>query len=426
MPDSRRSAAGSSKPTHPQRIPPRHGCGSHGRSLGVLLYELLTGHRPYRLKTDSAQELASVVCEQEPEKPSTAVSRVDEIRGPGGTSRKITAEVVSATREGSPEQLRRRLRGDLDNIILKARQKDPLRRYASVEQFAEDIGRHLNGLPVIARKDTPGYRAGKFVRRHKAGVAAASLVGLSLIGAIIGTTWQARVAATQRTRAERRFRDVRKLANSVVFELHDAIENLPGATAARELLVRRALEYLDSLAAESAGDLTLQRELATAYERVASVQGQPFRPNLGNSQGALENLQKAVAIREGILAADLENRVARREVATVYGRLCELVVFLERKGPEYCRKALAIRQQLVAANPADAQARLELATGYDQASGDLSSSGDLQGALEYQRRALTIFKELAETDTDSQMAKQNLARAYKHVGGTPVAHLWRS
>src|SRR5205807_2759146 len=95
----------------------------------------------------------------------------------------------------------RRLLGDLDNIVLMAMRKEPQRRYASVEQFSEDIRRHMEGLPVIARPDTAGYRAAKFIARHKAGVAAAALLVLTLSAGIIATAWQARLAAAQRDHA---------------------------------------------------------------------------------------------------------------------------------------------------------------------------------------------------------------------------------
>src|SRR5206468_5129614 len=132
-------------------------------------------------------------------------------------------------------------RGDLDNIVLMAIRKEPSRRYVSVAQFSDDIRRHVDGLPVVARKDTASYRASKFIRRNRVGVMAAALVLLSLIGGIIVAGWQARVARMERSKAERRFNDVRALAKSYLFELHDAIAQLPGSTAARELLVRRAL-----------------------------------------------------------------------------------------------------------------------------------------------------------------------------------------
>src|SRR6185436_17346325 len=107
----------------------------------------------------------------------------------------------------------RLLRGDLDNIVLMALRKEPERRYPTVEQFSEDIRRHLETRPVLARKDTISYRTGKFVRRNKVGTAAAVLILLSLLGGVIATTWQAQRAKTAQARAERRFNDVRQLAH---------------------------------------------------------------------------------------------------------------------------------------------------------------------------------------------------------------------
>src|SRR5262245_35089982 len=148
-------------------------------SLGVLLYELLTGHRPYRLRTHTAQELERVICEQEPEKPSTIVSCIEEVLV-ADDSREvaITPASVSNARAEQPDTLRRRLIGDLDNIVLMALRKEPARRYSSVEKFSVDIRRHLEGLPVIAHKDTLTYRTGKFIGRNKASVITA---GLSLV-----------------------------------------------------------------------------------------------------------------------------------------------------------------------------------------------------------------------------------------------------
>ena len=162
-------------------------------SLGVLLYKLLTGHSPYNLAGRSADEIERAICEEDPEKLSAVIDRTD------GAA---TPQSVSETREGSPDKLRRKLRGDLDNIVLMALRKEPQRRYASVLQFSEDIRRHLEGLPVIARRDTPGYRAGKFVGRHKTGVAAAALIFLSLTAGIVATLRQTRIARAERDKAQ--------------------------------------------------------------------------------------------------------------------------------------------------------------------------------------------------------------------------------
>jgi serine/threonine protein kinase/Tfp pilus assembly protein PilF len=166
-------------------------------SLGVLLYKLLTGHSPYRLAGRSSQETERAICEEDPEKPSMVIDRTEESSSTGT----ITAQSVSETREGTPDKLRRRLRGDLDNIVLMALRKEPQRRYASVQQFSDDICRHLEGLPVFAHRDTPAYRAAKFVQRHKTGVAAVALIFLSLTAGIMGTLRQARIAAAERDRA---------------------------------------------------------------------------------------------------------------------------------------------------------------------------------------------------------------------------------
>jgi serine/threonine-protein kinase len=160
-------------------------------SLGVVLYELLTGQKPYRLTSRRPDELSRAIIEQEPTRPSTAVKDRD--------SRSENRNSVDSrfTLHDS-----RALRGDLDNIVLMAMRKEPPRRYSSVGQFSADIQRHLDGLPVIARKDTVAYRTSKFVKRHPFGVAAAALILLSLVGGMVTTTWQAQAARHEKVKAE--------------------------------------------------------------------------------------------------------------------------------------------------------------------------------------------------------------------------------
>jgi feruloyl esterase len=149
-------------------------------SLGVVLYELLSGHRPYRLVQHTPAEMERAICEQNPETPSTAVNRIETETTTDGVPITKTPELVSQTREGQPEKLRRRLRGDLDNIVLKALQKEPERRYGSVHEFSQDIERHLQRLPVNARKGTLVYHASKFVQRHRASITTATCAILLL------------------------------------------------------------------------------------------------------------------------------------------------------------------------------------------------------------------------------------------------------
>lgn len=171
-------------------------------SLGVLLYELLTGHRPYRVQNFTPQEIERVVCHQEPERPSTAVNRREDIvTADGATKMTLTPDLVSKTREGQPERLRRKLEGDLDNIVLMAMRKEPNRRYISVEQFSEDIRRHMEGRPVIARKDTTSYRVGKFIKRNRIAVTVAMAFLVLLLGSTAAITIQSVKASRERDKA---------------------------------------------------------------------------------------------------------------------------------------------------------------------------------------------------------------------------------
>ncbi|MCP4245523.1 MAG: serine/threonine protein kinase [bacterium] len=169
-------------------------------SLGVMLYELVTGHRPYEVKAKPRNELERLICEVEPATPSSAISRIIEIAQPDGTTRRITPDTVANQRDDRPDRLRRRLTGDVDTIIMTALHKDPNRRYTSAEQLSEDLRRHLEGLPVQARPDTWSYRTAKFIRRNKVTVGAALLVFLSLAAGVVGTSIG--LARAQRARAD--------------------------------------------------------------------------------------------------------------------------------------------------------------------------------------------------------------------------------
>lgn len=236
-----------------------------------------------------------------------------------------SAELLSAVREGTSAKLRRRLSGDLDTIIRRSMHKEPTRRYGSVEQLSEDIRRHLEGLPVTARRDSWTYRAGKFATRHKLGVASTALVALAVAGGVGATIREARIAAANERRAEERFNDVRKLANSLMFEIHDAIRDLPGSTSARRLLVTRALEYLDNLGSQSKGDVSLLKETAAAYDRVGDVLGYPYGANLGDPTGALQSYRKALAIRESLFPGEPNDKVLQRDIVGSYFRIAQVL-----------------------------------------------------------------------------------------------------
>ena len=274
--------------------------------------------------------------------------------------------------------------------------KEPQRRYASVEQFAEDIRRHLEGLPVIARRDSWSYRAGKFAIRHKLAVTATALVLTAVLGGVAATVREARIAAANERRAEQRFNDVRKLANSLMFEIHDSIENLPGATPARKLIVQRSLEYLDRLAREDAGDLSLQGELANAYERIGRVQGNPEGSNLGEIDGAVESFSKALNIREKIGNPPSEKNLADQvALAGSYREMCRInarYLGSIKTALNYCGKALNIMERLRRQHPEMTAATTELARDYEALgrvygeNSTFGNAGDSYAALENHRR----------------------------------------
>jgi eukaryotic-like serine/threonine-protein kinase len=172
-------------------------------SLGVILYELVTGRSPYRTKGRFLHEVAQAICEQVPLRPSEIVLQQIDYSGRFDQTTPCSREQISEIREGKPARLQRRLVGELDNIILMALRKEPQRRYGSVEQLSSDISRHLSGLPILAQKDTVRYRVEKFIKRHRIGVSSAALVVILLCAAIVVTTWQTRVAQLERSRAER-------------------------------------------------------------------------------------------------------------------------------------------------------------------------------------------------------------------------------
>lgn len=293
-------------------------------SLGILLFELLTGTKPFDFEGKTVDVMMHSL-------------QSGEVRPPSSVVRNEHGRATA------------RLSRDLDNITLKALRKEPERRYGSVEVFAQDIERYLEGRPVTARPNTFGYLASRFVRRNKTAAVAAVLIVFALVAGFAVAVWQATIARAERDRAERRFQEVRELSTSLLFEIAPKIERLPGSTEARELLVLRALDYLDDLADEGRNDEDLQTELARAYQKVGDLQGNPSKPNLGDFYGAIESYGKSKVIIDA-LPATTENRLmlalTMKELAKIRFEQGEMKLSIEDS-----QAAIAILEMLINQNP---------------------------------------------------------------------------
>jgi tetratricopeptide (TPR) repeat protein len=340
-------------------------------SLGVLLFELLAGKNPFAGTSRS---------------PMTEAPRPSEVSGI------------------------RALRGDLDAIVGAALEVDASCRYASVEKLADDVRRHLGGHPITARNATFAYNAAKFIRRNALVVAAAAAIVVVTVIAFVATLHQKRIA-------EHRFDQVRSLARAVVFELHDAIAPLPGSTAARELLVRRALVYLDNLAADAQENPELQMELAGAYMKVGDVQGLPYHANLGDTAGAAITYRKALGIVRQVREQDPENLETRRLLADVHDRIgfVEQRALRWEQALEHHEQARALREALPRDDRGDvALARTWTAIGECRYIGKIDRYGTPRQAYE---AALAVVSRVPPNSAERRGALMELGRAHQHLGG---------
>lgn len=350
-------------------------------SLGLLLYELLAGRQAYSLSGTSTADLLRRVLEEDPSPP-------------GGDA-------------------------DLSQIVMKSIRKMPAERYASAREMVADLDNYLEGRPVTAARPTKLYRFGKWARRHRIPVIAGALAGLLLLAAGVAVVWQMQVARRERAIAERRFHDVRKLANSILFEFHDPISKLSGTTEVRRLMVARSFEYLDSLARDARTDVALQLELASAYTRLGDIQGNPNRPNLGDAKGALDTYNKARAILEAVLCAEPGHRVASLGMGRVLVLIGAQLVHAGRPAEslEAKRKALAHWERAARDAPEDEQVRRGLGAAYSEMA--TATAGDLprDERLAFGNQARTLYQSLLEARPSDPERMRDLARIHKYLSG---------
>jgi serine/threonine protein kinase len=377
-------------------------------SLGVLLHRLLTGSSPYAAGPRDSYQLVKAICETEPVAPSRSL-RAATTPGPQAGQGGSTQAAQAADR-----RLRRRLRGDLDAVVLMALRKDPGRRYASAEALSEDLFRHQEGLPVQARHRAWSYRTGRFLLRHRVGVAAALAANLALVAGLAVAGYQTYQGNLQRERAERHFASVRALANVFIFDVHDAIHKLPGATAASDLLVKTALGYLERLAAEAHGDPALQVDLAAGYRKVGDIQGMASGPNMGHPDAALASYDRGLALLQPALGDNAPatlRSAARRELAALCQHKGGVLGAQGRfqEAGETLRTGLAAAEALVAEDPAHTPHRLDLAKLHGQYSLVMFFTGRTQEYLQSADRGAALLEAVLQHEPGHREAASGLA-----------------
>jgi serine/threonine-protein kinase len=343
-------------------------------SLGLVLFELLTGTRPFRFEHKLLSEIEKTICEEEAPRPSSVVT--DDAK-------------VEALGERRAARVRVQLSGDLDAIILKAVRKEPARRYGSAEQLSADLRRHLEGLPVSAQRDWYGYRVGKFLRRHRWEVAASLLFAASLVGGIVTTTRQARRAESERAKA---------------VEINDFLTNMLGSVSpeneGRDVTVRQVLD-------------SAVRRIDTSLVREPEVQSS-VRETIGRTYLALGNYDEA----ERQLRRTFETRRALlgESHPDVVRSLSGIALVLENSGrldsaEGLWRQALELRRRTVHDDDAETAALLDGIARMRERQGDLKTSEQLH------REVLALRKRLfGDVHVDVAHSLNNLAVAVGQQG----------
>ncbi|MBS1826550.1 MAG: serine/threonine protein kinase [Acidobacteria bacterium] len=384
-------------------------------ALGAILFELLAGKPAHKFSNYSATELVRIICEEE------------------------VPTIASVAMERIP--------GDLEKIVHKAMAKEPRERYQSAEQLADDIRRHLDRLPVLARGNSATYRARKFLARNWIPVTAVTLTIASLAVGVILALRQAEIAErmrqqaeaersralramqeateqravaqrnasealAQKGRADERFHQVRTLIQRFLFDIDRAVEDVPGTSAARRVVAKTALEYLDSMTKDGLPDRSILRDLAVAYERVAELQGSPVRPSLNDFPAALASYQKAVRIRREL---GIDSPVVRAERIMLLANLGMLFKNMDRR-PESASAFDEGLRLFTGPDTAHVDVKIAAANLYNQRAELRYTQSLSQECIDDYRRSEQLLSQVSAGQPENIQVARSLGLVRMHLG----------
>jgi serine/threonine protein kinase len=350
-------------------------------SLGVLLFELLTGSRPYTLRDLSPAEVERRVCDGEPRWPS----KVQELS----------------------DRARKELSGDLDRIVLMAMDKEPARRYPSVKHLDDDLARFLQGIPVAARRATSLYRLSKFVRRHKVASFMSCTTALVIASSVTFNAWQSRAA-------DRRVSQLESLADSAIIGLTEQLQQSSASTETQALLFRSALAYLEQLRQRSGSDPRVLLSLSAAYRRVGDVEGSPLVANLGRSATAIASYLEGLHVAQEAQARRPSEEGTRAIIET-YQRLGGVETYVGRlqEARDHYGRSLSAARDFQGQHPDDPDRKQLLACAYAGLSDVQLNNLETDRAVASLREALRV---LGTDQTAGDAHDRALAALYGRMG----------
>lgn len=404
-------------------------------SLGVLLYELLTGHWPYAIKTTEIREIERAICDLEPERPSTAVVRTEAV-APDGKTRNVDPTELARVRDGPPSKLRSRLRGDLDNVLLKALDKSPKRRYQSAAELAEDLRRHMANQTVLARAPSVGYRAGKFVRRNAPLVGAGCALVLALASGF-GVSMEMyrraesaralaaeseREAKAQRSEAEEARDRMWDLSRRIVGEFQGQIIKLPASVPVREAMIQAAVEQMEKLAG-STDDPSRRLELADGLAALAAARADLRSPSASDVRAATALQTRALELRRQLMSQHPNDPRTRLAVAASFvslGDLKRLSGQYALAQEQYTEAEAMLRTEGTQSGEHAKEAALLMVRATAAAGDCRMAAGDASGASALYERAQAIRREQVASD-GTPINRRNVSAGSIDIGEARLA-----